>query len=120
NPIGVRHYHLEAPRLTDEEKKKIRTAIEVTSKYGIIEYETSRAPQKLVAYLALARPIIGFPPVLLTSLRSYGLKKGLTEALAIQYLKIWFRWQVIKAIKKHCQTSIPDICEAIRSYCGSS
>ncbi|MEM2094347.1 MAG: glycosyltransferase [Candidatus Bathyarchaeia archaeon] len=121
NPIGVRHYHLEASGSTDEEKKKIRTAIEVMSKYGIIEYETYRAykaSQKAVAYLALARPILGFPPMLFASLRAYGLKQGFREALARQYLKIWFRWQMIKAIKKHCQTSIPDICEAIRSYCG--
>ena len=117
NPVGVTHYH-PAYALTDLkcEKEKVKLAIEVALKYGICEYEEARILGKriggLKAYLALLRPIIGLPPMLLTTIRVYGLKTGVVEAFKRQYLKLWFRWQVLKNVDKVGR--IPDVCEIIR------
>jgi glycosyltransferase involved in cell wall biosynthesis len=117
NPVGVTHYH-PAYTLTDlkREKEKARLAIEASLKYGICEYEDAKTLKKyskgLKAYLALFRPIIGLPPMLLTTVRVYGVKTGVVEGFKRQYFKLWFRWQVLRNVGKVGR--IPDVCEAIR------
>jgi hypothetical protein len=47
--------------------------------------------------------------MLLVTTRLYGFRKGFTEAVKRQYLKIWFRWQVLKTVRGR----IPDVCGAV-------
>jgi len=117
NPIGVTHYH-PASTYTDlkHEKEKAKIAIEIALKYGICEYENAKVinegvEKRVLAYLSLVRPILGFPPMLLTTMRVYGLKTGIVEAFKRQYLKLWFRWQVLKYVNN--VKEIPSPCEAI-------
>jgi len=64
---------------------------------------------KLLAYLSLLRPIVGVAPMLLVTTRLYGFRRGVIEALKRQYLKLWFRWQVLNSVK----SDVPKVCEAI-------
>jgi len=105
NPVGVTHYHPTAT-ITDlkVEKEKARIAIGAALKYGICEYECMREVERarknrLLAYLSLLRPVLGLAPMLLVTTRTYGLKKGIVEGLKRQYLKLWFRWQVLRATR---------------------
>jgi len=116
NPVGVMHYH-PMYLYTDlrREKEFLKLAIHAATKYGICEYENARLlkkrpSKKILAYLALTRPILGFLPMLLTTIRVYGIKNGFLEAVKRQYLKLWFRWRVLHTIK----TEIPDVCEGIK------
>jgi len=118
NPVGVLHYHPVSIN-TDlkYEKEKAKIAIKAALKYGICEYDDVRTikestESKVRAYAGLLRPIIGLPPMLLTTIRVYGLKAGVVEAFKRQYLKLWFRWQVLKSVDKRGR--IPDVCEVIR------
>jgi cellulose synthase/poly-beta-1,6-N-acetylglucosamine synthase-like glycosyltransferase len=104
NPVGVTHYH-PVPTLTlREEKEKAKLAIYVALKYGICEYEYVKPIRqtlrsRALAYLSLLRPVLGLAPMMLTTVRVFGLRKGIAEAFKRQYLKLWFRWQVLKAVK---------------------
>jgi glycosyltransferase involved in cell wall biosynthesis len=114
NPVGVTHYHPELEVDLEKEMEKARLAIYTAVRYGIVEYENAKImseslKNKLLAYLSLLRPIAGFAPMLLVTTRLYGFRKGLTEAVKRQYLKIWFRWQVLKTVRSR----VPDACEAI-------
>ena len=103
NPVGVLHYHpLYATDLRGE-LEKMRFAIEVAARYGIVEYENAKT------YLSLLRPVAGIVPMMLTTIKTYGLRRGFVEAVKRQYLKLWFRWQVLRNVKGE----IPDVCEAI-------
>jgi len=116
NPVGVIHYH-PMNTYTDlrREKELLRMAIVAAVKYGICEYENAKLLRgnpsgKLISYLALLRPVLGLAPMLLTTIKVYGVKDGVIEALKRQYLKLWFRWQVLRAVK----SGIPDVCEGVR------
>jgi glycosyltransferase involved in cell wall biosynthesis len=113
NPVGVTHYHPELLVDLKEEMEKARLAIRVALRYGIVEYGHARVPAspsgRVLAYLSLLRPVAGFAPMLLVTARLYGLRKGFAEALKRQYLKLWFRWQVIRNAK----SGIPDVCEVV-------
>jgi glycosyltransferase involved in cell wall biosynthesis len=118
NPVGVLHYH-PVSVYTDlkYEKEKAKVAIEVALKYGICEYENTRTikesiKSKVLSYAGLLRPIFGFFVMLPTAVKVYGFKIGLTEAVKRQYLKLWFRWQVLNSVNKTVR--IPPICEVIR------
>lgn len=116
NPVGVAHYH-PMPSLKAE-KEKLELAIRAALKYGICEYEHVRvmagaASGSITAYLSLLRPILGLVPMLLTCTRAYGVRRGLVEAVKRQYLKLWFRWKVLRAVKD--VERIPDVCEVMRS-----
>ena len=123
NPIGIIHYH-PVSVFTDlrYEKEKARIAIENALKYGICEYEEVREMQrdikrKVLAFLNLARPILGLVPMLLTTVRVYGFKTGIVEAFKRQYLKLWFRWKVSRSVKS--LKRVPTPCEVILgSYQG--
>jgi len=116
NPVGVMHYHpMYLHTDLKREKEKLKLAIMAAVKYGICEYEYAKIfresmSKKLIAYLALIRPILGFVPMLLTTVRVYGIKNGFLEAFKRQYLKLWFRWEVLHNVK----SEIPDVCEGIR------
>jgi len=45
--------------------------------------------------------------------RTYGFRKGLPYALKRQYLKLWFRWEVLKNTIKHSEP--PDVCEVMQN-----
>ncbi|MCI4408414.1 MAG: glycosyltransferase [Thermofilum sp.] len=119
NPVGVTHYHpMDTTTNIEEEKKKLKIAIESALKYGICEYETLRAiktvsgnKNKILGYLSLFRPLLGFAPMLPVAIRTYGIKRGVPEAFKRQYLKLWFRWQVLKNIDK--LDIDPDPCKYI-------
>jgi glycosyltransferase involved in cell wall biosynthesis len=113
NPVGVTHYHPTEVNMRAE-LEKAKLAIQVALRYGIVEYEHVKIiheslNNKLLAYLSLLRPIAGFIPMLLVTTRVYGFRKGFVEAFKRQYLKLWFRWQVLKNVKN----VIPDVCRAI-------
>ena len=115
NPVGIIHYHPTKETNVQEEKERMKIAIQVAVKYGIIEYDVMKLinqdhKNKLLSYLSLLRPVLGFPPMFLVTVRCYGLKKGLVEAIKRQYLKIWFRWQVLKNLK---DVKTQNICEAL-------
>jgi hypothetical protein len=48
-------------------------------------------------------------PMLFTTIRLYGFKKGFIEAFKRQYLKLWFRWQVLRNVRSR----VPDVCEVV-------
>jgi len=112
NPVGIIHYH---PVNVREEKERMKIAIQVAVKYGIIEYDVMKLinqgfEKRIMSYLSLLRPVLGFPLTLLVAIRCYGLKKGFIETIKRQYLKLWSRWQVLRNLKN---ARIPNICEAI-------
>jgi glycosyltransferase involved in cell wall biosynthesis len=114
NPVGVTHYHPELEVDLEKELEKARLAIYTAVRYGIVEYEHAKVlsesiRSRVLAYLSLLRPVAGFAPMLLVTTRLYGLRKGFVEAFKRQYLKIWFRWQVLKSVKSR----IPDACGAV-------
>jgi glycosyltransferase involved in cell wall biosynthesis len=114
NPVGVTHYHPELEVDLGREMEKARLAIYTAVKYGIVEYEHAKVlseslRSRLLAYLSLLRPVAGFAPMLLVTTRLYGFGKGLAEAVKRQYLKLWFRWQVLKSVKSR----IPDACGVV-------
>ena len=115
NPVGVTHY---SPFRTDlkTQKKQLELAIYVAFRYGIVEYEISRGMHALSIIkqaLGLFRPIIGTPLFTVASVRTFGFAKGLPYALKRQYLKLWFRWEVLKNTIKYGEP--PNICEVMRS-----
>jgi len=115
NPVGVTHY---SPFRTDlkTQKKQLELAIHVAFKYGIVEYDIFRNIHSLSIIkqvLGLFRPIIGTPLMSLVYTRTYGIKRGLPYALKRQYLKLWFRWQVLKNTVKYGEP--PNICEVIQN-----
>lgn len=117
NPIGVRHFH--PMSLTDikREKERLSHAIEIAAKYGIVEYEFARSlktAKSFYGYLSLLRPVFGFIPMALTCIKLYGFSRGLREAYARQYLKLWFRKQALNL--RTVITNIPPICKAILDY----
>jgi len=114
NPVGVTHYHPELVVDLEGEMEKARLAIHTAVRYGIVEYEYARVfresfRSRALAYLSLLRPVAGFAPMLLVTARLYGLRKGFAEALKRQYLKLWFRWRVLRNVKGE----IPEVCEVI-------
>jgi glycosyltransferase involved in cell wall biosynthesis len=117
NPVGVTHYHPSGSYTNlEQEKKKAKIAIESALKYGICEYETMKIINesrkgKILAYLSLFRPIVGLFPMLLVTIRVYGFKEGIPEAFKRQYLKAWFRWEVLKNVKY--LNVKPDPCKVI-------
>jgi hypothetical protein len=116
NPVGVTHYHPQLLVDLRKEMEKSRLAIQVALKYGIVEYEYAKVlhesiGNKVLAYLSLLRPVAGFVPMLFTTTRLYGFKKGFIEAFKRQYLKLWFRWQVLKTARN---ARIPSVCEAVK------
>jgi glycosyltransferase involved in cell wall biosynthesis len=117
NPVGVRHY---SPWRIDmrKEMERLRLGIHVAVKYGIVEYETMQEMKqaqhkKVLAYLSLLRPVLGLPLQVYMRARAYGLKDGIKDAFKRQYLKLWFRYQVLKALRD--LEHIPDPCESILS-----
>jgi len=114
NPVGVTHFHPMSP-FADmrREMEKLRLAIAVANRYGITEYRELRdgrwLSRKALAYLYLLRPIAGFAPMLAVTTRLYGLRTGLAEAAKRQYLKLWFRWQVMR----HARHPLPDTCQVM-------
>jgi len=117
NPVGVTHYNPIDLRIDlRRDMAKARLAIYTAVRYGIVEYENAKifhesAKNKLMAYLSLLRPVAGFPLMLLITTKVFGFRKGFVEAVKRQYLKIWFRWQVLKTVKSR----VPDVCEVIAS-----
>jgi len=114
NPVGVAHYHPELEVDLRREMEKMRIAIYTAVRYGIAEYEHAKIMSeslrsRLSAYLSMLRPVAGFAPMLLVTTRLCGFKKGFVEAVKRQYLKIWFRWQVLKSVRGR----IPDVCEVV-------
>jgi hypothetical protein len=94
--------------------EKAKLAIHIATKYGIVEYESARVFRKslgsrFLAYLSLLRPVADFVPMLLVTTRLYGFRKGFVEAIKRQYLKLWFRWQVLRNVKSR----VPNVCEVI-------
>jgi glycosyltransferase involved in cell wall biosynthesis len=123
NPVGVKHYHQTGRVDLRSEKEKARIAIKAAVKYGIIEYETMRLMKKsrmkmILAYLSLLRPLLGFFPMLTVTVRIYGVGKGLSEAIKGQYLKVWFRWQVLRSIQSGAE--VPDSPGRIIQEAGSA
>lgn len=114
NPVGVLHFH----HKDDDLKSSILIALDAAVKYGIVEYEymhaLRQAQNKLMAYLSLLRPVAGFPIFALALIRVYGLRRGLKTAAKRQWLKLWFRWQVLKRMARI--RKLPNICEAIATY----
>ena len=115
NPVGVTHY---SPFRTDlkTQKKQLELAIYVAFRYGIVEYEISREMHALSIIkqtLGLFRPIIGTPLFAVASVRTYGFAKGFSYALRRQYLKLWFRWQVLRNTIKYGR--VPDICDVLHN-----
>jgi len=115
NPVGITHY---SPFRTDlkTQKKQLELAIYVAFRYGIVEYETSRGMHALSIIkqaLGLFKPIIGTPLFTVASVRAFGFSKGLPYALKRQYLKLWFRWEVLKNTIKHGEP--PDVCEVMQN-----
>jgi len=115
NPVGIIHYHPTKETNVQEEKERMKIAIQVAVKYGIIEYDTMKLinqgfKNKFLSYLSLLRPALGLPPMFLVTVRCYGLKKGFIEAIKRQYLKFWFRWHVLRNLEN---AKIPNVCEAI-------
>jgi hypothetical protein len=108
NPIGVTHYHPEMGIDLKKEMEKSKIAIQIAVRYGIVEYEYAKK-NKFLAYLSLLRPVAGIAPMLLVTTRLYGFRRGFIEALKRQYLKLWFRWQVLNSVK----SDVPKVCEAI-------
>jgi len=108
NPVGVTHY---SPFRTDikAERKQLELAIQVAFKYGIAEYDPSITKQ----FFGLFRPILGTPLFAVASVRTYGFAKGLSYALRRQYLKLWFRWQVLRNTIKYGR--VPDVCDVLHS-----
>jgi len=114
NPVGVLHYHPMGRTDVAREKEKMKVAIAAAVRYGIVEYETAKALRGALgplAYLGLLRPVLGFPPMLLTCLRTYGFTDGFAEAVKRQYLKLWFRWYVLRNVR--VLDGMPDVCGAI-------
>jgi hypothetical protein len=114
NPVGVTHYHPELEVDLGREMEKARLAIYTAVRYGTVEYENAKImseslKNKLLAYLSLLRPVAGFAPMLLVTTRLYGFRKGFAEAVKRQYLKIWFRWRVLKTVRGR----VPDACEVV-------
>ncbi len=114
NPVGVTHYHPVLGVDLRREMEEAKLAIQVALKYGIVDFEHARVfygslTNRLLAYLSLLRPVVGFAPMLLVTARLYGFRKGLAEAFKRQYLKLWFRWQVLRSVKSR----IPDVCEVV-------
>jgi len=115
NPIGVTHY---SPFRTDlkTQKRQLELAIHVAFKYGIAEYdvfENVLTLSILRQVLGLFRPILGIPLMSIVYARTYGLRKGLPYALKRQYLKLWFRWTVLKNTIKYGMP--PNVCDVMRS-----
>jgi len=115
NPVGVTHY---SPFRTDlkTQKRQLGLAIHVAFKYGIVEYDVFRNIHTLSIIkqaLGLFRPILGTPLMSLVYARTYGLAKGLPYALKRQYLKLWFRWVVLKNTIKYGEP--PNVCDVMRS-----
>ncbi len=114
NPIGVTHY---SPFRTDlkTQKRQLELAIHVAFKYGIVEYDVFGSALTSIAKQALGlfRPILGTPLFAVVSVRTYGFAKGFSYALKRQYLKLWFRWQVLRNTIKYGR--VPDICDVLHN-----
>jgi len=114
NPVGVTHY---SPFRTDlkTQKQLLELAIHVAFKYGIVEYDVfgSVYASIIKQALGLLRPILGAPLMSLVYIRTYGIKRGLPYALKRQYLKLWFRWKVLKNTIKYGEP--PNVCEVMQS-----
>jgi len=115
NPVGVRHY---SPWRIDmkKEMERLRLGIRVAVRYGIVEYETMQEMKhaqhkKVLAYLSMFRPILGLPLQIYMRARAYGLKDGFKDAIKRQYLKLWFRYQVLRTLRE--LQHMPDPCESI-------
>jgi hypothetical protein len=115
NPVGVTHY---SPFRTDlkTQKRQLELAIHVAFKYGIVEYNVFGEVYASIAKQALGlfRPILGTPLMSLVYIRTYGLRKGLPYALKRQYLKLWFRWGVLKNTIRYGEP--PNICEVMQNF----
>jgi len=114
NPIGVTHY---SPFRTDlkTQKRQLELAIHVAFKYGIAEYDVFENVLTSITkqVLGLFRPILGIPLMSMVYARTYGFRKGLPYALKRQYLKLWFRWTVLKNTIKYGVP--PNVCDVMRS-----
>jgi len=115
NPVGVTHY---SPFRTDlkTQKRQLELAIHVAFKYGIVEYDMFRNVHSLSIIrqaLGLFRPILGTPLMSMVYVRTYGLRKGLPYALKRQYLKLWFRWEVLKNTIRYGEP--PNVCEVMQN-----
>ena len=119
NRVGCTHY--KAWNLVDalrEEREKLRLAIEVAARYGIVEYDSVRdalsGGSKLKAVLSLARPVLGFAPMYLVSARVFGPWTGLKITVQRQLLKLLSRWYAVKAAFNGLR--LPNTCEAVLGY----
>jgi glycosyltransferase involved in cell wall biosynthesis len=110
NPVGVTHFHSAGISLKAE-KEKLKIAIESALKYGISEYKDDMLEAAAGGALGLLRPIAGFVPMLFATVRAYGVRRGAAEAVKNQYLKLWFRWQVLRLARGR---RLPDPCEVMR------
>jgi len=114
NPVGVTHY---SPFRTDlkTQKRQLELAIHVAFKYGIVEYDVfgSVYASIIKQALGLFRPILGTPLMSLVYVKTYGLREGLPYALRRQYLKLWFRWEVLKNTIKYGEP--PNICKVMQN-----
>ena len=114
NPVGVTHY---SPFRTDlkTQKRQLELAIHVAFKYGIVEYDVFGSVYASIIKQAfgLFRPIIGTPLMSLVYVKTYGLREGLPYALRRQYLKLWFRWQVLINTIRHGEP--PNICKVMQN-----
>jgi len=119
NPVGVTHYHPLSNLKSEMEKMEV--AIQAALRYGICEYEYAEVLRSTIsrgalAYLSLLRPVLGFVPMFLVCARCYGVWKGLVEAAKRQYLKLWFRWKVLRFARG--VERIPDVCEVMGGGVG--
>jgi hypothetical protein len=47
--------------------------------------------------------------MMLTTVKVFGPRKGVVEGFKRQYLKLWFRWQVLRAVKGMKVGSMPEV-----------
>ncbi len=122
NPVGVIHYHpISMYADLRKEKEKASAAIRTALSYGICEYGEFRNPEEGVwgairTYLSLIKPILGFLPMLLVTVKAYGLKAGFLEAVKRQELKFWYRRELLRYLRE--LKGIPEPCEVIKGRSG--
>jgi glycosyltransferase involved in cell wall biosynthesis len=119
-----RHYSPPKDFSVAEEKRRWINAVSTAVKYGIVEYEyierairSGADPARwALAWLSLARPILGFPLQLAVDLAiTKNLVKALKRTVAKQYLKLWNRYVVLREARR-VRGRLPDVCEAVRSH----
>jgi glycosyltransferase involved in cell wall biosynthesis len=117
--LGVTHYPVGTSYKLRELRERWGQAVEVAVRYGIIEYPISSMiggrlrVNRLKAYLGLLRPILGAPLIFMVLAKALGLKTALRDTFAIQYGKLWLRYNVLKALKRAGR--IRDVCDSINT-----